>query len=227
MNTIQHKSGTYEIKDISLEKREVLVYVSTFDTEDSDGDIIRKGAYTKTLSENANRIKHLFNHWDTCGVIKSIVEDNVGLLMHSRLGTHTLGNDVLAMYQDGIITEHSIGYNVVKSNRLQLNGKDVNELTEIRLWEGSSLDKWGANEFTPVVGVSDKAVKQYVDTLAKLSKALRSGSYSDETMKSFEVQLLQIQKFLNSLPQMEPGEPTPEADEPNRIDYNKLSKLFN
>jgi HK97 family phage prohead protease len=226
MNTIQHKSGAYEIKDISLEKREVLVYVSTFDTEDSDGDIIRKGAYTKTLSENMNRIKHLYNHYDTCGVIKSLVEDNVGLLMHSKIGSHTLGNDVLAMYQDGIITEHSIGYNTVKSTRLALNGKDVNEITEIRLWEGSSLDKWGANEFTPVIGVSDKAVKQYAETLSKLTKALRSGSYSDDTMKSFEVQLLNIQKFLLSLPQMEPLQSTQENGEPKRIDYNKLSKLF-
>ena len=225
---IQYKSITAELKDLSVDKREVVAYFNTFDSVDSDNDVVRKGSFLKTLSENKDRIKHLFNHWDSVGKFMTLEEDNTGLIGRSKIGRHTLGNDVLYMYQDGIITEHSIGYNVIKSNNLNMSGQDVREITEIRLWEGSSLDKWGANEFTPVMAVSDKAVKQYSETITKLTKALRNGKYTDETMRDFEIQLHNLQKFLQSI-QSEPVNTTHEPfekDTQKGIDFNKLNKIF-
>ena len=37
-------------------------YGSFFDNMDSDQDIIRKGAYTKTIKENGERVKYLYQH---------------------------------------------------------------------------------------------------------------------------------------------------------------------
>ena len=40
-----------EIKDLSLGKREVAMYLSKFDVLDSDNDIIKKGAFKRSLQD--------------------------------------------------------------------------------------------------------------------------------------------------------------------------------
>ena len=55
------------LKDIDATGRTVQFYGSAFGNEDSDGDIIMPGAYTKTILENGPgsrqpRIKHLQQH---------------------------------------------------------------------------------------------------------------------------------------------------------------------
>ena len=37
-------------------------YGSVFGNVDSDGDIITKGAYTKTIKENGERVRYLYQH---------------------------------------------------------------------------------------------------------------------------------------------------------------------
>ena len=37
-------------------------YGSVFGNKDSDGDIITKGAYTKTIKENGDRVRYLYQH---------------------------------------------------------------------------------------------------------------------------------------------------------------------
>lgn len=105
------------IKDIDGKKGVVTGYFAHFDSIDSDGDIIKKGSFIKTLSEQGPfsrkpRIKHLLNH-DTnqpLGVLTDLREDNYGLFYESKLGTHSLGEDFVKMVESGLITEHSIGY---------------------------------------------------------------------------------------------------------------------
>ena len=58
---------TLGIKDVDGKKGIVTGYASDFDSLDSDGDVIKKGAFAKTLSLNGPksqkpRIKHLLNH---------------------------------------------------------------------------------------------------------------------------------------------------------------------
>jgi len=223
---IQYKSTNLEIKDLDLGKREVAAYFSGFNNEDSDGDIIRQGAFAKSLQERMKRIKHLYNHWDACGVFQRLEEDATGLFGVTKIGNHTLGNDVLAMYQDGIITEHSIGFETIQSRPIVTGEKTVNELVELRLWEGSSLDKWGANHMTPVMGVSAKNLEQYSTAIEALTKAIKNGKYTDETIKEFEIKLKNIQAFLKSLTEKEPLDNTPDPVKPIKIDLIKISKLI-
>ena len=189
-----------EIKDLDIKKRMIKAYYSNYETIDSDGDVIMKGAYTKSIQERGPgsvkpRIKHLFNHWDGVGEVKELGEDDTGGWFLSKMGRHTNGRDTLLMYEDGIITEHSHGFETINSSPGTKDGKDVNIITEGVLWETTSLDKWGANMNTPVIK-SKEHQTYWVKRIDKLNKALRDGYYTDETFELLELQLKQIQKLL-------------------------------
>ena len=60
MNTILYKSTHLgEVIDADEKMGIVEGYGSVFGNVDSDGDIITKGAYRKTITENGNRVKYL------------------------------------------------------------------------------------------------------------------------------------------------------------------------
>ena len=53
-------------------------YGSYFDNKDSDQDIIRKGAYQKTIQENGSRVKYLYQHdmMQPIGKMDELYEDD-------------------------------------------------------------------------------------------------------------------------------------------------------
>lgn len=227
MNYFQTKSFSLQIKDIDTSKRIVKGYFSSFNFVDSDNELITHGAFQKSLVENGvnsstKRIKHLYNHWETVGVLQELKEDDFGLYFESQLGRHTLGNDVLMMYEDGIITEHSIGFKTTQSKQVG----NVKHLTEVQLWEGSSLDKWGANMNTPALKSKDKA-NLYIERIDLLTKAIRNGRYSDDRFDELIIQLKQVQQHLYELISTQPNETTEPETEQKSLDYDKLIELFN
>lgn len=223
-NLYCYKSIPLKVKDIDTKQGIVSGYFSAFGMPDSDGDIIRKGAYAKTIQErgpksNNPRIKHLLDHDTTkaIGVIQELSEDDYGLLYVSKMGSHTLGRDALLMIQDGIITEHSVGFKTVRENK----SGEFNEISEILLWEGSSLQAWGANQYTPITGVksAQKPTSEALFTrLDALTKALR-GSYSDETIQLFEIEYNQVKQAISDLLTVAPpiGTQTAELNEDKAI----------
>ena len=66
MNIIYKTSPIGELKDIDEKSGIVKGYGSIFGNIDSDGDIISKGAYTKTIKENGDRVKYLYQHQIQC-----------------------------------------------------------------------------------------------------------------------------------------------------------------
>lgn len=184
------KNIAQTIKDVDVKKGIVTGYFSKFGNIDSDGDVIQKGAYAKTISESFVRIKHLLDHDRTkaVGVIQILKEDDFGLYYESKAGRHTLGQDFLLMAEDGIISEHSVGIYPIK----QMKGEnDTNIITEVRMLEGSSLQTWGANEHTPMLGV--KSEKDIINLLDELQKALTNGKYTDETFLEIEKKYKSLQ----------------------------------
>jgi HK97 family phage prohead protease len=170
------------IKDVDVSKGIVTGYFSAFGNKDSDGDIIQKGAYTKSINENFDRIKHLLDHDRTkaVGKLQSLKQDEFGLYYESKAGRHTQGQDFLKMAEDGIITEHSVGFQTIKEHNSK--EENANIITEVRLLEGSSLQTWGSNQFTPLMGVKSEA--DVIALFATLEKALKNGTYSDECFKN-------------------------------------------
>jgi HK97 family phage prohead protease len=187
-----YKNLNQGITDVDVKKGIVTGYFSSFDNMDSDGDIIRKGAFSKTINENFSRIRHLLDHDATksVGKILELKEDNKGLYYESKAGRHTLGRDYLLMVEDGLINEHSIGFVTIKQKGMG----QYNEITEVKLYEGSSLQGWGANEMTPITGM--KSYETIGFMMDNILNAIKNGKYTDETFAKLELQLLQLHKEL-------------------------------
>lgn len=137
------------VKDVDMNKREVAGYFSVFGNVDSDGDIMDKGAYAKTLEGGIGRVQHLFMHSPMLGAVGKLKElkvDDKGLFFRSKIIGTAMGNDLMVMYNEGAIKEHSVGFETVKSeDMIQSDGSNVRLIKEVKLWEGSSV-LWGANE---------------------------------------------------------------------------------
>jgi HK97 family phage prohead protease len=183
------------VKDLD-EKGFVKFYFNAFNNVDSDSDMTRPGAFLKTMTDNKGRIKHFKNHniYQSPGVIKEMGEDTTGAWAGSQLimGTQ-LGRDTYEEYKAGAITEHSFGYDVVKSIK---NPQGFRELVELKVWEVSSLNAWGANQQTPVIDIkNEKQLLGELDLLLKLSK----GDFTDEYLQKIEQKILDITKHLQTL----------------------------
>lgn len=203
-----YKNLQQGISDVDVKKGIVTGYFSSFDNMDSDGDVIRKGAFTKTIKENFQRVRHLLDHDATksVGKIQLLQEDSKGLYYESKAGRHTLGRDFLLMVEDGLINEHSIGFVTIK----QKNMGGYNEISEVKLYEGSSLQGWGANEMTPITGMKNfETVSVMMDNIMK---AIKNGKYTDETFAKLELQFLQLQKELAELKEESVETPEPSED---------------
>lgn len=215
------KTIPLSIKDIDGKKGIVTGYFAAFNSVDSDGDQIIPGAFQKSIVESGPqsrqpRIKHLMNH-DTgmpLGMLTSLAEDNVGLAYESQVGTHSLGEDFIKMIESGLITEHSIGYQTMKYNQLMpwsewTPGECARQLTELKVWEGSSLTAWGANPNTPLTGLkSEIKAEKLAERVDLLVKALRKGTFTDKTFELLEIELRQLQQAFIDLSKVEPGKTT-------------------
>lgn len=217
MYNVKDNSLVASIKDIDGKKGIITGYFSAFNNVDSDGDIIRKGAFSKTIMENGPqspnpRIKHLMNHNTSMplGVLKSLYEDDKGLAYESQSGSHSLGQDFIKMVESGLITEHSIGFRTVKRNQLQdYEGYMKNpsagwfELTELKLWEGSSLTAWGANGNTPITGMKNLSKEDQLQKMLDRSKALekfcRNTTATDETIELLLIEQKQLTQLIIDL----------------------------
>lgn len=252
MKTEDKLKQSYSVKTISIKmedvdetNRVVKGYLSAFDVLDADMDVIRKGAFAKSLQEagvnsSGNRkIAHLRNHdWDwQIGKFLELEEDEFGLKFVSQLGRSTKGNDALLDYQDGILREHSIGFNYVQDKIKFVEESNLNEnghfeITEVKLWEGSGVT-FGANAMTPVIeaaktsGDIDGLLEKVTTMEQAFVKALKNGKGTDERLESLEARFKQIQELRNSLLLAKPTveKVTLEDRKPNNTE-EETKKLF-
>ena len=210
-----YKRMTQDVKDVDVKKGIVTGYFSAFNIKDSDGDIIVPGAFQKSLNEwfPKGRIKHLLNHdpRQPLGKINELKEDSYGLYYESQIGTHTLGRDFIKMVESDLVKEHSIGFNVKGSRK----GKDATELYDVVLYEGSSLTSWGANEYTPMLGL--KSMDARIERVKKLEKFIKHTDATDETIELLMLEIKQLNQLIEDLSSKSavvetPAEPKVEVD---------------
>ena len=185
----------YQVKTCQLETkldapgRKVMGYFAAFGNKDSDGDVIVKGAFAKTIAERGPRsqkprILFLRDHDSSkvVGRVDELREDEKGLYFEAQIAQTPLGDETLELYKLGALTEHSIGYQTVKS-RFD-NEHKANVLEELKLWEGSVVP-WGANEQTPVVGF--KSWKpDAIERLTELAKQAPDDDYKAKMLLFIE-----------------------------------------
>lgn len=187
-------NGQVLIKDIDTAEGRIQGYFAVFGNKDSDGDVIVPGAFKKTLSQNYNRIKHLAQHNPLFPLSSTksgltVKEDSHGLYFDSKITKTSWGKDTLLLYQDGVIDEHSIGYEVIQEQKADR----YNELIQLKLWEGSSVT-WGANEQALATGMKSMTKEQSIQKMDTVMKAFRNGKYeNEEVFDMLEIYLKQLQ----------------------------------
>jgi len=215
-------NSIYNIKDVSISSEImdmnpiqgiVTGYFSKFNNVDSDGDIMKPGAFTKTINEQGPasaqpRIKHLLNHDPSqpLGKLLTLREDEYGLYYESQVGTHEGGEDFIKMVESGLITEHSIGFKIIKRNQVQsyenyLRNPSLGqfEITEVKLYEGSSLTAWGANPLTPITslkGDNNLDVDMIVAKSAAIEKFCRNTTATDDTIQMLLLHSKQLAQLI-------------------------------
>ncbi len=210
MESLIYKLGGL-VKDLDEQKRIVTGYFTNTGTLDSDMDVFEYGAFQKTIAEHGpeskNKIWHLWMH-DVLSPInkpRTLYEDDKGVYFETSIPDTELGNFVLELYKQGAISEHSVGFNIVKWE----HDKDQRIIKEAKMWEGSTV-LWGANENTPFEGL-----KQKHDALKSI---IKNGKFSDQTHEILEMKLKQMAQR----PPLEP-----EQRPPLKPEQESLIKLVN
>lgn len=209
MKTIEYKGADMEdILDVDCENRTVKAVWARFDNIDLDSDIIVKEAVTKTVKERGpkgkNLIYSLVDHIaDTDHMIgkpsELYVKDDM-LIAVTKIVETEKGEDMIKMYNEGLINQHSIGFSTIKSD-WQDQKQTVRIIKELKLYEGSAV-LWAANPETPTLDVT----KGIMPDREKLNKRLNSllvafkgGTYTDETFQLLEIEIKYIQQAIDSL----------------------------
>lgn len=238
--------ASFEVKDLDIPNRQVAVYLAHFDNIDSDNDIIRKGAFTKSILERGpestsnRKIQFLRHHdWEwQIGKFVELAEDNTGLYAVGQLGRSTQGEDALRDYEDGIIKEHSIGFQYIGDkmrwiNDINLESGGYYEINEVKLYEGSAVT-FGSNPETYVVSVPKGEEKtSYIEKITKeldtCIKALANGKGTDERLHNLEMKVKYLNSQLISLANVEPDPVHSIKSEPKIeiYDWNKVINSIN
>ena len=222
MNTILYKSTHLgEVIDADEKMGIVKGYGSIFGNVDSDGDIINKGAYKKTIQENGSRVKYLYQHDmdKPIGKMVHLEEDEKGLVFEAQVPKTRLGMDVIELMKAGVITENSVGILPIQKS---MSGQ-YREINEVKLFEVSAVTL-AANDQAMIVDVKgnndpEKIFKRF-DNMAKL---IRKGDISDELGYALEAEIYKLKSlYINAtLPTIEVTEPTVVKSDKNEI-YNYL-----
>jgi len=200
-----YKGIDLQFKDIDSNKGIVTGYFAAFNSVDSDGDVIEKGSFQKTITERGPEgkqlIKWLLDHdkYKALGKIDVLKEDNYGLYYEGKVGRHTLGKDFMFMVEDGIINQHSFGYKTIKEN--YDNQTKTNRIKELMMYEGSSVQFLGANPNTPITGV--KSLEDALEMCEKLQRFIQTSKATDETLIQLDAKLkslqIDLEPFLHSI----------------------------
>ncbi|MEA2113375.1 MAG: HK97 family phage prohead protease [Patescibacteria group bacterium] len=227
-NNFKRKAIETELKDIDS-KGLIKVAIVNFGSKDSDGDIIQRSAYDKSISENFKRFRHFKNHDFNLvpGVPKELIKEGDYLFMISQLILDSdVGRNTYAEYKAGAIKEHSHGFITIKEHFDEK--QKANIITEGFIMEGSSLTAWGANENTPTAYV--KSFNDIIEYLSFAEKALKSNEFTDDYLLKVEAKVKEVSKILSLKNGTQQGKPldngTEQITEKELIEAINKFKLF-
>lgn len=215
MNTIIYKQTSIgEIVDADEKNGIVKGYGSIFGNIDSDGDMITMGAYKKTIQENGERVKYLYQHdiEKPIGKMRELYEDSTGLAFVAEIPKTRLGMDVIELIKSGVITENSVGIMPIQKRQVD----DYREIAEVKLYEISAVTL-AANDQAKILDVKNQKNREMVlDRYDRLTKLIRKSDISDDMGYAIEAEIqklksLFVQNF--TLPQEESTTPNETNDD--------------
>ena len=224
-----YKSFEGNVKDVDSKQGIVSGYFSAFGMVDSDGDIMMPGAFKRSIQdwgpEAKGRVKHLLNHDPSqpLGKILELKEDGYGLFYRSQVGSHRLGQDFIKMVESDLIGEHSIGFRILREQK----SSEANEIHEVMLFEGSSLTAWGANEYTPILGIKSLADSTKIqEQIKSFEKFIRNSDVTDETIELCLIKVRQLAQAMKTS-STKAVEETPEQQKKNEVLEQSLISILN
>lgn len=207
MGFLYKASPLGELNDYDEKNSIVKGYGSYFGNKDADNDIIMRGAYQKTIKENGERVKYLYQHnmMQPIGKMNELYEDEKGLVFVAEIPKTSLGKDVIELMKAGIITENSVGIlPIVKQDK-----GDYRELKEVKLFEISAVTL-AANDQAKIMDVKGEVEMENIEKrYDNLCKLIRKGNISDEMGYAIESEIYKLKSLF-----MHATQPIDEVTEP-------------
>lgn len=175
------RTAPFKIKSLDSTEMAFEGYASVFDTVDSYGDVVVRGAFQQTLrqaSDSGIWPSMLWQHdqKQPVGVWTEMFEDDKGLYVRGQLADTSLGRDVYNLLGMNALNGLSIGY-AVKDDSYDRE-RAVRELKNIDLWEVSVVT-FPANADARV-----REVKQSGHDARFVEKVLRDAGLSRTNAKA-------------------------------------------
>lgn len=154
-------------------------YASVFGVQDSDGDVIVKGAFRKSIERfrsMGKMPKMLWQHNPTIivGKFTEMQEDDNGLWVKGSLILDVeKGREAYALMKAGELDAMSVGFNIGEAMAGEMRGRVIEEAD---LWE-ISLVTWGANPDALITSVKG------IDTERDFEHFLRDAGFSRKEAK--------------------------------------------
>jgi len=149
---MEYSNLIQNMRDVDTKKGIVSFYFANFETPDSNGRLVTNSSMSRTINAGGNRLKHYKNH-DNGIVLGKIIElgkDEKGAYAVSQLSKSDEGRNILIQYDEGLINEHSFGWQMLKSHK----EGEIEVAEEVRIWEVSSMTGWGAHSETPMINLN-------------------------------------------------------------------------
>ncbi|PIB91002.1 HK97 family phage prohead protease [Caulobacter sp. FWC2] len=165
MKTKDVKYANFKAEDIG--DNYVAGYASTFGNVDAYGDVVEKGAFTRTLKARSGSIKFLKFHDPNqpIGKVTEIREDEKGLWVKAVFSSTVAGQEARTEVKEGVLDSFSIGFLPMKTKADKTDdGRVINRLQEVKLYE-FSLVTFPANEQAVVTAVKSESDKPVLNEL--------------------------------------------------------------
>lgn len=146
---MKKKAFAIEIKSIS-ETGEFEGFAAIYDNEDRKGDVIEKGAFTRTLQAHGADVPILWQHNPDQPIgLGTLMDSNEGLLIKGQLNMDVAqAREAYSLMKQRAVKGLSIGYDALQWAWVG----DTRRLKEIRVWE-TSVVTFPANERAEVIQV--------------------------------------------------------------------------
>lgn len=147
-------------QDISGKTIKFSGYASVFNVKDSHGDIVKKGAFLKSIAQKST-MPLLWQHDENCpiGVITRISEDDYGLKVEGKfLIALAKAKDAYELVKNQAISGLSIGYVPTVTTKTKF-GRELNEINLMEI----SLVTFASNTLAKITDLADN-IKNFRDS---------------------------------------------------------------
>lgn len=180
----EYKSFKFQLKDMNEGTGEFEGYASIFGSVDQGGDIVQKGAFSRSINNRGTSpFPILFSHDFREPAIgkATLSEDSIGLFTKGKLfidRTEKIKHIFLNM-KDDVSNSMSFMYDVIQSTFGEIEGNAVRYLKELRIFEVSILNSgFGMHEQAGIT-----TVKQTEIEARELEKRLKAIETTLEQLK--------------------------------------------